>query len=98
MKHSRESVIGAGPGPFPESVNVPVTTGKNVAYVHFLPASKEPAVWKNAPEPKKAILLRTGAEVPFTYQNGELRIDLPSSLRTTSVDVVKLEFRQTTTR
>ena len=92
MKHSRESVIGAGPGPFPESVNVPVTTGKGVAYVHFLPAFKQTAVWRNAPTPKKAILLRTGAEVPFNTRDGNLHIDLAADLRSTNVDVVKLEF------
>jgi alpha-L-fucosidase len=92
MKHSRESVIGAGPGPFPEWVNVPVTTGKGVGYVHFLPAFKQTAVWKNAPTPKKAILLRTGAEVPFNMRDGNLHIDLAADLRSTNVDVVKLEF------
>jgi alpha-L-fucosidase len=90
MKHSRESVIGAGPGPFPESVNAPVTTGKGVAYIHFLPSFKDEVIWKNAPQPKRAILLRTGADVPFTWQNQELRISLPTELRTTNVDVVKL--------
>jgi alpha-L-fucosidase len=92
MKHSRESVIGAGPGPFPETVNAPVTTGKGVAYLHFLPAFKKTAIWKNAPQPKKAVLLRTGATVTFVYQNGELRVDLAPALRTNSVDVVKLEL------
>jgi hypothetical protein len=92
MKHSRESVIGADPGPFPETVNAPVTTGKGVAYLHFLPAFKKTAIWKNAPQPKKALLLRTGATVPFVYQNGELRVDLAPALRTNSVDVVKLEL------
>ena len=90
MKHSRESVIGAGPGPFPESVNAPVTTAKGVAYIHFLPSFKDEVIWKNAPQPKRAILLRTGADVPFTWQNQELRISLPVDRRTSDVDVVKL--------
>ncbi len=92
MKHSRESVIGAGPGPFPESVNAPVTTAKGAAYVHFLPGFKDEVVWKNAPLPKKAVLLRTGTVMTFVYQNGELRLNLPPDLRTNSVDVVKLEL------
>lgn len=92
MKHSRESVIGAGPGPFPESANIPVTTGKGVAYIHFVPTFNETAIWKNAPTPKKAYLLRTGTEVPFTYQNRELHINLSSTLRSHSVDVVKIQF------
>ena len=92
MQHSRESVIGAGPGPFPEAVNVPVTTGKGVAYVHFLPGFKQTVVWKDAPEPRKATLLRTGVAIPFKTLDGNLRIDLPADLRTSNVDVVKLEF------
>jgi alpha-L-fucosidase len=91
MKHSRESVIGADPGPFPESVNAPVTSRKGAAYVHFLPSFKEEVVWKNAPEFQKATLLRTGEAVPIHYQGGELRITLPPAQRTTNVDVLKLE-------
>ncbi|MEY3897258.1 MAG: hypothetical protein RLZZ214_2779 [Verrucomicrobiota bacterium] len=91
MKHSRESVIGAGPGPFPESVNAPVTTGKGAAYIHFLPAFQQEVVWKNAPEYRKATLLRTGASIPMNYQNKGLRISVPPALRSPGVDVVKLE-------
>jgi alpha-L-fucosidase len=91
MKHSSESVIAAGPGPFPESVNTPVTTGKGVAYLHFLPNFKEQAIWKNAPKYQTATLLRTGETIPITYQNGQLRITLPPAQRTANVDVLKLE-------
>lgn len=91
MKHSSESVIGAGPGPFPESVNAPVTTGKGVAYLHFLPNFKKEVIWKNAPKYQKATLLRTGETIPINYQNGELRITLPPAQRTANVDVLKLE-------
>jgi alpha-L-fucosidase len=90
MKHSRESVIGAGPGPFPERVNAPVTTAKGVAYVHFLPGFDEEVLWQNAPRPESAVLLRTGDAVPFHHEDGSLRIKLPSSLRSGSVDVIKL--------
>ena len=93
MDHSRESVIGAGagPGPFPDHVNAPVTTDNGSAYVHFLPDFKKDVIWKDAPTYQKATLLRTGETIPINYQNGELRIHLPLSLRTTNVDVVKLE-------
>ena len=91
MSHSRESVIAAGPGPFPDSVNVPVTTGKGVAYLHFLPSFTQEAIWKNAPKFKKATLLRTGEPIPITYQNTELRIQIPTASRSLNVDVVKLE-------
>lgn len=92
MKHSRESVIGAQPGPYPQWVNVPVTTRKGTAYLHFLPDSKTGAIWKNAPRPSKAALLRTGQSIPYIYQDSTLRMELPPGLRTDSVDVVRVDF------
>ena len=90
MKHSRESVIGAGTGPFPEAVNAPVTTGKGVAYVHFLPGFRQTVVWKGAAIPKKVILLRTQEPVSFRYEDGTLRLTVPESARTHNDDVVKV--------
>ena len=55
-----------------------------------LPPATDVAVWKNAPKPAKVTLLRTGQEIPFTYENGTLTIPLPADLRTKSVDVVKV--------
>jgi alpha-L-fucosidase len=92
MKHSRESVIGAGPGPFPQGVNVPVTTRKDAAYLHFLPSSDAEAVWTGVPKPVRATLLRNGQELAFTHVDRTLRIALPKELRTPSVDVVKLDL------
>ena len=92
MKHSREAVIGAGPGPFPLGVNVPVTTTKDRAYLHFLPSGAAEAVWTGAPEPLRATLLRTGQQLPFTHLDGTLRVVLPPELRTSSVDVVRLDL------
>ncbi len=106
MEHSRESVIGAHAGPWPEQVNLPVTTRNHTAYIHFLPKFPdtakavlrplpdyaEEAVWKNAGKPNKAILLRTRQEIPFRYRDGTLTISIPANLRTKSVDVVKLEL------
>lgn len=91
MKHSRESVIGAGPGPFPEQVNAPVTTRDGVAYVHFLPGFEGEVVWKGAPKFSRAVVLRTGEPLVFAIEGGVLRLKLSDKLRTQSVDVVKLE-------
>jgi hypothetical protein len=90
MKHSRESVIGAGPGPFPEAVNAPVTTGKGVAYVHLLPGFKDEVIWKDAPRPARALLLRSQEPVSFQYEHGTLRLTVPASARTQNDDVVKV--------
>jgi alpha-L-fucosidase len=94
MKHSRESVIGANAGPWPEDVNTPVTTNDGVAYIHFLPGQKAEVVWKNAPKPEKAILLRTKKPVVFTYEDGTLKMNVPENQRTNNVDVVKLFLRK----
>jgi len=90
MKHSCESVIGANSGAWPEAVNTPITTREGVAYIHFLPTEKAEVVWKNAPKPKKAFLLRTKKSVAFKYINGLLKINIPENQRTNNVDVVKL--------
>ena len=92
MKHSRESVIGAGPGPFPEQVNAPVTTRDGAAYVHFLPGFKDEVAWKGAPKYNRAVLLRTGEPVVFTVEGGNLKLKLADALRTPLVDVVRLDF------
>lgn len=92
MKHSGESVIGAGPGPFPDGVNVPVTTRPDLAYLHFLPSHQGPAFWPGVRKPLKAILLRTGESVPFHFDEKGLQVELAAEVRTGSVDVVKLVF------
>ncbi len=57
MNHSRESVIGAKPGPWPsegdQSANLPITTRKGIAYVHFLP--KFPVRYPGMPEDEKKL-------------------------------------------
>lgn len=47
MAHSRESVIGAQGGHWPEQANVPMTTRPGVAYLHFLP--KFPEIYPGSP-------------------------------------------------
>lgn len=104
MKHSRESVIGTQHGPWPKDANLPITTTKDAAYIHFLPKFPQEAkkilrslptytdecVWKTSRQPAKAILLRTGSEVPFRYASHTLRLKLLPELRTQNVDVVKI--------
>jgi alpha-L-fucosidase len=92
MAHSRESVIGTISGPWPESVNAPVTRRPGIAYVHFLPSFRGEVVWKNAPKPARAVLLRTKESVSFRYEDGTLYLSLPADRRTKTVDVVKLEL------
>lgn len=92
MAHSRESVIGTQSGPWQESVNAPVTRRTGIAYVHFLPRFQGEVIWKNAPPPTKAVLLRTQESISFWYADGTLFLRLPADQRTKTVDVVKLEL------
>jgi len=94
MGHSGESVIGAGPGPFPDGVNVPVTSRPGIAYMHFLPSHQGEGFWRGGPKPMKANLLRTGEAVAFSFDETGLRVELPAEVRTRWVDVVKLEFAE----
>ncbi len=57
-----------------------------------LPAYTDTAIWKNAPQPLRVTLLRTGETLPFEYKNGVLTVTLPTKCRTGLVDVVKLEL------
>ena len=62
-----------------------------------LPASVTAAVWKNAPRPQRVILLRTGQELPFRYEDSTLTVPLPPDLRDIgTVNVVKVELAATT--
>lgn len=94
MQHSRESVIGANAGPWPAEVNTPVTTREGSAYIHFLPGEKAEVVWKNAPKPEKAFLLRTKKPVAFTYEERTLKLNVPENQRTNNVDVVKIILKK----
>lgn len=51
MQHSRESVVGTRGGPWPEQINIPVTTRPGVAYLHFLPSL--PERYPNTPADEK---------------------------------------------
>jgi len=73
-------------------VNAPVTTRAGVAYVHFLPDFKGEVIWTNAPKAVAARLLRTKDSIPLRYEGGYLHLAVPEILRTTNVDVVKLEL------
>jgi len=90
MKKNRESVEDVYGGPWPEEVNTPVTQRKGVAYIHLLPNEYKSIIWKNAPKPRKAILLGSGKEVPFSYSNGTLTIEPARAQRSQNVDVIRV--------
>jgi alpha-L-fucosidase len=92
MKHSRESVIGAGPSPGVERSNVMITTRGDSWYLHLLPQFKEQVYLKTDKCPRSVTLLRTGQSVPFSYWEGFIKFKLPSDYRTDMDDVVKVQL------
>ena len=47
----------------------------------------------NAPRPQRVVLLRTGQELPFRYEDATLTVPLPPEFRDNGiVDVVKVEL------
>lgn len=92
MKHSGESVYDVQGGPYPEKANQPVTLkGNRTMYVHLLPGFQADATVEDVKsKPVKAILLRTGKEVDFSYENHVLKIFVNPYDRTRNVDTVKL--------
>lgn len=93
MKHSKESVIGAGPTPGVERSNVPITTrGKNTWYLHILPDFNKQISLCTDVEPKAVTVLRTGDPVSFIFHDGYVSFSLDPKYRTDKDDVVKVEL------
>ncbi len=92
MKHSRESVIGASPSPGVERSNVMITTHDKNWYLHLLPDFKQQVSLKTDKQPKSVILLRTKADLSYSYRDGFVKFTVPADLRTEMDDVVKVEF------
>lgn len=92
MQHSGESVYDVQGGPYPEKANQPITIkGNNIMYVHLFPDFHSKVVIEGVKsKPIKAILLRTGKTVDFSYADHILKVDVASSERTRQVDTVKL--------
>ena len=88
MQHSRRSVIGTNPGPYPERCNVPVTADAQAWYLHAVPGWTGTLELRGVPRPREVTLLRTGAALLFQWERDVLRVDIPAALRTGLVDVV----------
>jgi alpha-L-fucosidase len=90
MAHSRASVIGTEPGPFPERCNVPVTRRGTTWYLHALPGFKDTLEFRGVGRPVAVKLLRTGEALPFDFANEKLSVRIDPSRRTPLVDVVEV--------
>lgn len=98
MKSNKESVFGInGGGPWPELSNVPITCKDRTWYFHSTKeeaTEKQPAILKEcSAKPVSVTLLRSGDEIPYTYEKGTLSYAIPENLKAGKVtDVVKVEF------
>ena len=91
MKHSGESVYDVTGGAFPEKDNQPTTIKKDTVYVHMFPNFHKTIVLKEIKSsPKQAILLRTGENIPFSYSEGEIHLNVSPEKRSRMVDTIKL--------
>jgi alpha-L-fucosidase len=95
MAHSREAIIGALPGPYPERCSVPVTIqpGGHIWYLHLLPEGTGEARLTGVDMPIRGRLLRTGEPVAIVQEEGGVvKVFLTPAQRTVLVDVVAVEW------
>lgn len=91
MKHSGESIYGTKGGNYPEKANQPVTIKGNAMYVHAFPDFQSTIKIQDVNQtPVKAILLRTGEEICFTYKSSTIELSIPGKMRSRQVDTVKI--------
>jgi hypothetical protein len=87
-------VFGTKPGDWPAKCNLPSTRKAGVLYLHARPEFKEEIVVKDVSRPKQVRLLRTGAKLSYTFENGTLRVQVPALQRTDEVDTVAVSFHR----
>ncbi|MHB9035405.1 MAG: alpha-L-fucosidase [Armatimonadota bacterium] len=92
MHYNGESIHDVSAGPYPENCNVPVATRGKIWYVYCLPGSDEQILLTDIEKPSRIAVLRTGENISFEFDNRQVRIRLPESLRTKAVDVLKVSW------
>lgn len=76
MRHSGESVLGTGAGPYPERCTVPTTVRGDTWYLHVLPNEEGLIRIRGVIAPPRAVsLLRTGEPVRFSLRRGTLTLE-----------------------
>jgi hypothetical protein len=105
MRHSRDSLIGAGPSPGEGLADVPITTGTDGGktwYLHLTPSFDRPVSLRSPlaghAAGRKGVtpvvhLMRTGQALECTHcEAGSWRISVPRHLRTGLTDVVTVRW------
>lgn len=99
MTRNRPAVINVQPGPYPEKCNVPMTVHGRTCYAHLLPKANEGGasdgriVLDASLQPRRAVLLTTGQELPLRADGNQVTIDVPDAQRTDLVDVIAIEVK-----
>jgi alpha-L-fucosidase len=93
MAHSRESVEGTTPGPWPEQCNVPVTCRPGAWYLHLDWVWDGPVKLRGIKAPRIVTRLRTGEKVAHTFRNSTLRLELAPSQISLLGEVVKVTWQ-----
>ncbi|WP_243647816.1 alpha-L-fucosidase [Flaviaesturariibacter flavus] len=106
MKVNGAALQNAKQLPVGESASVPATAKGNIRYLFaipqfrekgtsdedMLPATDTTLVLKTTMKPKAVKLLGAAKALNFAFNNNEISIELPASLRTRLVDVVQVEL------
>ncbi len=92
MRVHRAAVLDTTAGCWPARSNVPVTVRGRTWYLHLLPQSPAPTILSGVDPPVCAWHLASGAEVPWDWQAGELRIQPVATTRHGPVDVIALQW------
>lgn len=106
MKANGRSVQHVQQLPANETASVPATAKANYRFLFVipefkdggkydadrLPARDEILTLKTSAKPKSISLMGSGKKLNFTYNDNQISIQLPASLRTNLVDVVQIEL------
>ncbi len=90
MNKNSAAILGTAPCPPSIAANVPVTSRKQILYLHALPGDNSAIVVEGIVSTDKVCLLRDGTAVPFELDEGTLRLTIPEAVRSSLVDVVQV--------
>ena len=94
MATHRDSVVGAGSSPGDARANVPVTTRGNTWYLHVLCKHEGAIDAYYVEEPQTVSLMRSGAPLPYSCEDGRLRVEVPERESGAGHDVIVLTWTE----
>jgi alpha-L-fucosidase len=91
MKHSGESLNGTVPLKPIEQSDQPTTVSGDTWYVHLLGYQRKVTI-TGRPQPRQAIMLRTGAAATIELSEGRTVVTMPVGLRSDMDEVIAIRF------